>query len=194
MKIAIDKDTQLAYYKGDLEMKDYLHGQDFIDTRMTPDNCELIDISEIPIAHWLGGGRLKYNGSTFDLTEEGEAEILFTLKKAKRAEMKSKRNDAISGVITVNILGNEYTVDCDLASRSAIHQVIDNAELADALDSTVNWKLADNTYQDFTIGDIKMIAIQMSMFIQAQYNLERDRSLEIDSATMDNIGDIQWQL
>jgi len=193
MKIAIDKETQLAYYKGDLEMKDYLHGHDFIDTRMTPANCELIDIAEIPIKHWIGGGRLKFNGIGFDLTSEGETEILFNLKKAKRANIKTSRDEALNDQCTVTISAVEYTLDCDLVSRSSIHQALDNAEMAGMPDTdTISWKLYDNTHHDFAYADLRMVALQMAMFVQAQYNNERDKSIAIDNADINTIENVVW--
>lgn len=192
MKIAIDSNTKLAYYKGDLKMKEYLHGSDFIDTRMTPDNCELIDISNMHIPHWLGGGKLIYNGTSFDLTAEGEAEILLNLQKAKRQHIKDKRDEYLNGSCTLTISGIEYELDCDLTSRSSIHQSIDNAELAGmAGTDTISWKLSDNSYHDFTVDELKMVAIQMAMFIQAQYDKERDKSLEISAATLDTIDEVK---
>ena len=192
MQIAIDSTTKLAYYKGDLEMKEYLHGHDFIDTRMTPDNCELIDISTMSIPYWLGGGKLIYNGSTFDLTVEGEAEVLFNLKKAKRATIKASRNDALSDQCTVT-LDAEYTINCDMASRSSIHQAMDSATNAGLPSTdTISWKLYDNTYHDFTYSELGMVAIQLAVFVQAQYDHERDKSIEIDNATLATISDVQW--
>jgi len=195
MYIAIDKQTKKAYYKGDLEMREYLHGHDFIDTRMTPDNCELIPLTgDNNPQYWVGGGKLVYNDSTFDLTPEGESEVLFNLKKAKRQQIKDKRNEMLNGTVTVNLSGTEYTLDCDLVSRSSIHQAIDNGTNAGLPETdTVSWKLADNTYHDFTYAELKMIAIQMAMFIQAQYNIERDKSIEIDNATINTIGNINWE-
>ena len=193
MKIAIDSNTKKAYYKGDLIMKEYLHGSDFIDTRMTPNNCELIDISNMSIPYWLGGGKLVYNGTGFELTTEGEAEVLLSLQKAKRQQMKDKRDEYLNGACTLTVSYVEYELDCDLTSRSSIHQSIDNAELAGmAGTDSISWKLSDNSYHDFTVDELKMVAIQLAMFIQGQYNIERDKSLEISAATLDTIDDVVW--
>ena len=48
MKIAIEKATGVALYKGDLRFETCLIGEDFMDARMTPDACDLIDMVPHP--------------------------------------------------------------------------------------------------------------------------------------------------
>ena len=53
--IAIELSSGLAIYAGDLRFEDgVLRGDDFMDSRMTPDSCELLDAP--PPQPWMGGG------------------------------------------------------------------------------------------------------------------------------------------
>ena len=124
---------------------------------------------------------------------EQEAQYLETLKTNKRKEIKQARQTAIDGTHTVTVPSGTYEIDVDGNSRSNIHQTIDNAELAGLTDadSTV-WKMADNNFYPLTYGELKLIGLQMAQFIQAQYAKEATLNAEIDSATINTIGDIAW--
>ncbi len=53
--IAIELSSGLAIYAGDLRFEDgVLRGDDFMDSRMTPETCELLDTT--PPQPWRGGG------------------------------------------------------------------------------------------------------------------------------------------
>ena len=53
--IAIELSSGLAIYAGDLRFEDgVLRGDDFMDSRMTPETCDLIDAH--PPQPWRGGG------------------------------------------------------------------------------------------------------------------------------------------
>ena len=53
--IAIELISGLAIYAGDLRFEDgVLRGDGFMDSRMTPDSCELLDTP--PPQPWMGGG------------------------------------------------------------------------------------------------------------------------------------------
>lgn len=95
MKIAIEKSTGNALYMGDLAFgQDGLQGCDFMDSRMTPETCELIDMTPRPEytyeifeaglegskkvtvpsynpppmpTPWMGGGAWVFNGKSFDM-------------------------------------------------------------------------------------------------------------------------------
>lgn len=60
MKIAVEKSTQEAVYMGNLYFsKDGLMGDDFLDSRMNPENCDLIDMIS----------REEYSYETFEYEE-----------------------------------------------------------------------------------------------------------------------------
>ena len=61
--IAIELSGGLAIYAGDLRFEDgVLRGDDFMDSRMTPVSCELLDVP--PPQPWMGGG-WRYVGNEF---------------------------------------------------------------------------------------------------------------------------------
>src|SRR3972149_5107988 len=67
--IAIEKSTGNALYNGALTFTDgCLHGEGFMDARMTPATCELIASHPEP---WIGGGAWRWNGTAFELTAYG---------------------------------------------------------------------------------------------------------------------------
>ena len=111
----------------------------------------------------------------------------------KKQEMKQARKAATESTTTVTINAVDYEVDCDAPARSAIHQTIDNSTLAGLTDAdVVNWKLATGTYQQFTLADLKSIAVQMAVHIQTQYEKEAVLIAQIDAATIDTLDTLTW--
>ncbi len=67
--ISIEKSTGKALYAGDLSFIDgCLHGDGFMDSRMTPETCEIIDIQ---CDDWIGGGAYKLIDGNLILTDYG---------------------------------------------------------------------------------------------------------------------------
>jgi len=111
----------------------------------------------------------------------------------KKQAMKASRKSATESTTTVTINAVDYQVDCDAPARSAIHQTIDNAALAGLTDAdTMNWKLADNSFNQFTIADLKNIAVQIATYIQTQYEKEANLTTQINAATIDTLDTIVW--
>ena len=125
---------------------------------------------------------------------EQEASYLESLKTQKKQAMKQARVSATESTSTITLNAINYEFDCDASARSAIHQSIDNATLAGLTDSdTTQWKLADNSFQSFTFGELKLAALQIAQFIQAQYTQEAVKNAEIDAATLTTIEAISWE-
>jgi len=153
---------------------------------------EAITASELP-QHYSGGVFTYTNGVWTCISQEYLDDLLVQLKADKKQAMKQARKSATESTTTVTINAVDYEIDCDAPARSAIHQTIDNSTLAGLTDTDiVNWKLATGNYAQFTIADLKSIAVQMAMHIQAQYEKEAVLIARIDAATIDTLDTLTW--
>ena len=120
---------------------------------------------------------------------------LLDAQSAKKQQMKQARKSATESTCTVKLNATNYVFDCDSAARSAIHQAIDNAGLAQLPDTaTTQWKLADDSFIEISCGDLKLAGLQIATFIQAQYTNEAQKIAEIDAATtIDQLRQINWE-
>jgi len=110
MQIAIDKTTKIAYYYGNLTLdaEKLTELNNNINNEFTTANCDLIEItpSNAPL-RWLCGN-LIYNGTTFDLTPEGETIILNEIINQKKENTIHTFNETINS-LKLNYTDNEIS-------------------------------------------------------------------------------------
>lgn len=221
MKVAVEKSSGFCLYIGNFIFNPYLVGDGFIDSRMTPETCELIDVSyKPPYSYqdaetgaiinvvpenieppepWYGGNIWQFSGGVFSLTEYGAAFIagknsqeLQSAKSAKNIEINNCRLLANTTTFTYQ----DKLFACDTLSRSDIDGVNGYVALFSALpqDFPGGWKAVDNSFMTInTVEEWKSFYTAMVAEGTANFiKAQNLKSLLANAQTLAEIQAIQW--
>jgi len=165
MKMAIEKATgKVLYLDESLHFRDnMLYGQGFMDSRMSPSTCEIID--SIPPQPWMGAGwKYDFNSATF--TQEQWWADKYAEEEAvrQRAAAKKARGEAVEKLLDTTANGKEFNGD-EVAQTRMARAIL---ALQAANQESTTWVLADNTATTVTIAELKEALILAG---QAQTNV-----------------------
>ena len=162
MNIIIDKETGNVLYKVERFTinSDGLVTDKFMDSRLNPDNCEVIslvyrperteerfnsetnELEEVTIPEyippefnidWMGGGAIRYQDGQFIVTDYGltvQNEKLEELREQKRKQIKDARDKSLISKEFTSSIGKTYPIDLNTKNLSVFHQAIFVAGLA----------------------------------------------------------------
>lgn len=120
---------------------------------------------------------------------------LDSAKVSKTQEIKTERDIVVNGTMEyTDASGNILIVDANPANRSTMHQAYDNAMNAGVPESdTVNWKMGDNTYQVISYETMRLMGLELGVFINDAFQHEAMKLYEIDQCTdVECVNGIEW--
>ena len=124
------------------------------------------------------------------LADEALKSQLEFMKAARIQGFKKLREGMANGTLDYDI----YTLDCNLANRSNMHQVIDNMAILGRPDTeTVTWKMGDNTFHVVTIAQLKTFGAVIGAHIELAFQKEKVAVEAVNACTdMACVMGVEW--
>lgn len=158
----------VVLYAGKIKlMADGLYGPGFVDHRLNPGNCQLVNTD--PPVDWIGGG-YRYENGSFVKEAWHEQELEKQKKEKNRRAAKKDRDNLNAANLVVNLGGTDYEFDLDDDAKESVsglvrltsaefeevrQEFIDNGMTPAA--GKIPWVLADNSVLEVSQADVRKI-------------------------------------
>jgi hypothetical protein len=156
-----------------------LYGDGFVDKRLNPDNCTLIDI-QTPTP-WKGRGYV-WDGSTLTMTPQFAVESLEEAKAAKKNEIEFDR-DAELEIDSASVVVNGHPFDANPMSIKQLNDALTTFIALGGVPSGFEWRDAENVNHPADLTLLASIAAARAEQVNNIWKRSWERKAALEIAT-----------